>query len=100
MHVTLAFLSVLRVFTKVVRSFPACAKSAHLVAVLLQVMNLCKMLHLYGVATMHSHKELAGEAKLFRFWILLEIVMVLITILTPTLYLFLRSLAFREQIID
>ena len=64
------------------------------------MMNLCKMLYLVGVATMHSHKELANEAKLIKFWILLEILMVLMTILTPTLYLFLRSLAFREQIRD
>ena len=49
---------------------------------------------------MNRHKELAEEAELFRFWILLEILMVLVTILVPTIYLFARSLAFREQIID
>ena len=64
------------------------------------MINLCKMLHLVGVATMNTHKEYANEAKLIKFWILLEILMVLITVLTPTLYLFLRSLAFREQITD
>ena len=100
MHVYLAIMSVIRVFTKVVELFPGCYKSTQLVAVLLQIMNLCKMLHLYGVATMHSHLELATESKLIKFWILLEILMVLVTLLTPTLYLFLRSLAFREQIID
>ena len=100
MHVYLAIMSVIRVFTKVVELFPGCYKSTQLVAVLLQIMNLCKMLHLYGVATMRSHLELATESKLIKFWILLEILMLLVTILTPTLYLFLRSLAFREQIID
>ena len=49
---------------------------------------------------MNRHKELAEEAELLRFWILVEILMVLVTILVPTIYLFARSLAFREQIID
>jgi hypothetical protein len=96
MHICLALMSVIRDFTKIVEHYPGCYKSLQLVAVLLQIMNLCKMLHLIGVATMHAHLKLASEAKLIKFWILLEILMVLVTILTPTLYLFLRSLAFRE----
>ena len=100
MHIYLAFMSILRVFTDVVDKFPGCFKSTQLVAVLLQMMNLCNMLHLVGVSTMRRHKELAEEANQFRFWILLEILMVLVTILVPTIYLFARSLAFREQIID
>ena len=100
MHLYLAFMSILRTFTEIVEQFPGCYKSAQLVAVLLQMMNLCKMLHLVGVGTMNRHKELSEEARQFEFWIQLEISMVLMTILTPTVYLFARSLAFREQIID
>ena len=100
MHVYLAFMSILRTFTEAVERFPGCYKSAQLVAVLLQMMNLCKMLHLVVVSTMNRHKDLSEEARKFEFWIILEISMVLMTILTPTIYLFARSLAFREQIID
>ena len=100
MHIYLAFMSILRVFTDVVDKFPGCYKSTQLVAVLLQMMNLCNMLHLFGQSTMNRHKERSDEAELIKFWILVEILMILVTILVPTIYLFARSLAFREQIID
>ena len=60
-------------------------------AVLLQIANLCYMLNLYGNSVLQG-TTITPEARLFQFWILIEISVMFCTIINSMFYLILRSL--------
>ena len=65
--------------------------SVQLMAVLLQIANLCYMLNLYGNSVLQG-TTITPEARLFQFWILIEISVMFCTIINSMFYLILRSL--------
>jgi len=65
--------------------------SIQLMAVLLQIANLCFMLSLYGNSVMQG-TSITPEARVFQFWVLVEIIVMMCTIFNSMFYLLLRSI--------
>jgi len=65
--------------------------SIQLMAVLLQIANLCFMLSLYGNSVMQG-TSITPEARVFQFWVLVEIIVMMCTIFNSMFYLLFRSI--------
>ena len=98
MHILLGLLSILKVFTGFADSFQSGFKSIQLIFNLLEALNFCKMLQLYGNSKMSHHEKESKEVQDFRFWILIEICMVCITVGVPIIFLFFRQWLIRDQL--
>ena len=70
--------------------YPSTFRSLQLFSVLLETINLCWMMKLYGLS-MTNNLKLTDEVRMFQFWILCEIFVALSTITTTMMYLLVRA---------
>ena len=97
MHGILFLLTVINYKYDISKEYPATYKSVQLIAVLLEVYNLCMMLKLYGESVINGLK-VTKDTQEFQFWMLIEIITIFTSICTTMLYLILRASGHRDQI--
>ena len=99
MHFLLAFLSMIKIHSDHwYDTFPGTYKSVQVISVLLEILSFCKMLQLYGDSKMKHHLPESRGVQEFLFWILIEIVIICLTVVVPTIFLLTRPWFFKDLI--